>query len=211
MLLAFVGSNAIAHESGLLALTIMGIAQGHMRGVHVDDIFDFEENLTTLPVSLLFILLAARLPWPLPGHLLWEGLAISLSAQLVVQPLTVRVASPGSWVAPHGTTPTLFLAPPCGENTWMCSALGSEESRAIHGPSPRPDGGGRKRVAAGDRNCFETCGTGCPPPTLHTGLGGGGRPRYATAVRWNCASSVEPFSAVVDDWPCWIAWVTASK
>ncbi len=27
----------------------------------------------------------------------------------------------------------------------------------------------------------------------------------------NCSSSVEPFSAVVEDWPCWIAWVTASK
>src|SRR6185312_7401077 len=34
---------------------------------------------------------------------------------------------------------------------------------------------------------------------------------YAAAMRWNWASSVEPFSAVVDDCPCWIAWVTASK
>ena len=27
----------------------------------------------------------------------------------------------------------------------------------------------------------------------------------------NCSSSVEPLSAVVDDWPPWIACVTASK
>jgi len=27
----------------------------------------------------------------------------------------------------------------------------------------------------------------------------------------NCSSSVEPCRAVVDDWPCWMAWVTASK
>ena len=28
---------------------------------------------------------------------------------------------------------------------------------------------------------------------------------------WNCSSSVDPVSAVVEDWPCWIACVTASK
>jgi hypothetical protein len=33
----------------------------------------------------------------------------------------------------------------------------------------------------------------------------------AAARSWNCSSSVEPFSAVVEDWPCWMAWVTASK
>ena len=113
VLLAFAGSNAIAHESGLLTVTIMGIALGNMRGVHVDDILDFKEHLTTLLVSLLFILLAARLPWPLPGHLLWAGFAIFLFAQFVVRPLTVLVASLGSalgwreraliaWVAPRG-------------------------------------------------------------------------------------------------------------
>lgn len=113
VLLAFVGSNAVAHESGLLTVTIMGIALGNMRGVHVDDILDFKEHLTTLLVSLLFILLAARLPWPLPGHLLWEGVAIFLVAQFVVRPLSVLTASLGSalnwreraligWVAPRG-------------------------------------------------------------------------------------------------------------
>ncbi|MEW9571841.1 cation:proton antiporter [Rhodanobacter sp. Si-c] len=113
VLLAFTGSNAIAHESGLLTVTIMGIALGNMRGVHIDDILDFKEHLTTLLVSLLFILLAARLPWPLPGHLLWEGLVIFLFAQFAVRPLTVVIASFGSalnwreraligWVAPRG-------------------------------------------------------------------------------------------------------------
>ncbi|MBA2079765.1 MAG: sodium:proton antiporter [Rhodanobacter sp. 68-29] len=113
VLFAFVGSNAIAHESGLLTVTIMGIALGNMRGVHIDDILDFKEHLTTLLVSLLFILLAARLPWPLPGHLLLAGLAIFLFAQFVVRPVTVLVSSFGSaldwreraligWVAPRG-------------------------------------------------------------------------------------------------------------
>ncbi|MFC4526150.1 sodium:proton antiporter [Dyella halodurans] len=113
VLLAFSLSNAITHESGLLAVTVMGIALGNMRDVHIDDILDFKENLTTLLVSVLFILLAARLDWPLPDGVLWSGIAIFLAAQLVVRPLTVAIASAGSslswreraliaWVAPRG-------------------------------------------------------------------------------------------------------------
>lgn len=113
VLLAFTGSNWLAHDSGLLTVTIMGVALGNMRNVHVDDILDFKEHLTTLLVSMLFLLLAARLPWPLPGDLLWKGAVIFLVAQFVVRPLSVLVASLGgglnwreraliSWVAPRG-------------------------------------------------------------------------------------------------------------
>ena len=113
VLFAFSVSNAITHESGLLAVTIMGIALGNMRGVHIDDILDFKENLTTVLVSLLFILLAARLHWPLPDGMLGAGIALFAIAQLVVRPLAVMLASLGSdlswrergliaWVAPRG-------------------------------------------------------------------------------------------------------------
>jgi NhaP-type Na+/H+ or K+/H+ antiporter len=113
VLLAFSLSNAITHESGLLTVTVMGIALGNMRGVHIDDILDFKENLTTLLVSTLFILLAARLSWPLPDGMLWSGIAIFVVAQLVVRPVTATIASIGSalnwreraliaWVAPRG-------------------------------------------------------------------------------------------------------------
>jgi len=113
VLLAFTVSNAITHESGLLTVTIMGIALGNMRGVHIDDILDFKENLTTLLVSTLFILLAARLQWPLPDGMLWSGIAIFIVAQLIVRPVTAVLACIGSalnwreraliaWVAPRG-------------------------------------------------------------------------------------------------------------
>ncbi len=113
VLLAFSASNALTHESGLLAVTIMGIALGNMRGVHIDDILDFKENLTTVLVSVLFILLAARLAWPLPHGMLLAGVMLFGFAQLVVRPVTVALASIGSgltwreraligWVAPRG-------------------------------------------------------------------------------------------------------------
>ncbi len=113
VLVAFSLSNTLSHESGLLAVTVMGIALGNMRGVHIDDILDFKENLTTLLVSSLFILLAARLHWPLPHGMLWAGIAIFLLAQLIVRPVIVAIACVGSslswreraliaWVAPRG-------------------------------------------------------------------------------------------------------------
>ena len=33
----------------------------------------------------------------------------------------------------------------------------------------------------------------------------------AARASWNCSSSVEPFSATVEDCPPWMVWVTASK
>ncbi|UPG94816.1 cation:proton antiporter [Luteibacter aegosomatissinici] len=113
VLIAFSVSNAIAHESGLLAVTIMGIALGNMRDVHIDDIMDFKEHLTTLLVSTLFILLAARLDWPLPQGTLAAGIMIFAVAQLIIRPLSVWISSLGSgltwreralvaWVAPRG-------------------------------------------------------------------------------------------------------------
>jgi NhaP-type Na+/H+ or K+/H+ antiporter len=113
VLLSFTVSNDIAHDSGLLTVTVMGIALCNMRDVHIDDILDFKEHLTVLLVSMLFILLAARLTWPLPPSTLWAGMAIFLAAQFVVRPITVIVSSMGStmtwreralisWVAPRG-------------------------------------------------------------------------------------------------------------
>ncbi|MBB6241021.1 sodium:proton antiporter [Rhodanobacter sp. MP1X3] len=113
VLLAFSLSNVITHESGLLAVTIMGIALGNARGVHIDDILDFKENLTTVLVSVLFILLAARLHWPLPPGMLGAGIALFVIAQLVVRPISVALSSLGSglnwreraligWIAPRG-------------------------------------------------------------------------------------------------------------
>ncbi|NII10894.1 sodium:proton antiporter [Oleiagrimonas sp. C23AA] len=93
---AFTSSNALTHESGLLAVTIMGIVIGNLRGVHIDDIMDFKENLSTLLVSVLFIVLAARLSWPLPDGTLLTGIWVFLAAQFVARPLSVLVATVGS-------------------------------------------------------------------------------------------------------------------
>ncbi len=93
---AFTLSNQLAHESGLVAVTIMGITLGNLRGIHIDHIMDFKEHLSTLLVSLLFVVLAARLHWPLPPGMLMAGILVFLAAQFVIRPVSIAVATFGS-------------------------------------------------------------------------------------------------------------------
>lgn len=110
---AFALSNTLTSESGLLAVTVMGIALGNVRDIHMDDILYFKENLSTVLVSLLFIVLAARMAWPLPDGVLTAGLLLYLAAQFVIRPLSVGIATLGSqlnwrerllasWISPRG-------------------------------------------------------------------------------------------------------------
>ena len=112
VLLAFATSNALFEESGLLAVTVMGMVMANMRGLHIDDILDFKEHLSTLVISMLFIVLAARLQWPTPAVLL-AGAGVLAGALFVVRPLSVLIGTIGSnlswreralvaWMAPRG-------------------------------------------------------------------------------------------------------------
>ncbi len=92
---AFTLSNQLAHESGLVAVTLMGITLGNVRRIHIDHIMDFKEHLSTLLVSLLFVVLAARLHWPLPPGMLMAGILVFLVAQFLIRPFTVLVGTVG--------------------------------------------------------------------------------------------------------------------
>ncbi|MEO7063691.1 MAG: sodium:proton antiporter [Dokdonella sp.] len=113
VLVAFAGANEFAHESGLLAVTVMGMILANLRDLSIEDILSFKEHLSTLLISALFILLAARLTWPLPPGTLFAGIAILGIAQLIARPLAVLASSVGgalnwreravvAWVAPRG-------------------------------------------------------------------------------------------------------------
>ncbi|HOT77015.1 MAG TPA: sodium:proton antiporter, partial [Candidatus Wallbacteria bacterium] len=57
----FTGSNILMEESGLLAITVMGIMLANQKKVDVKNILVFKENLRVLLISILFILLSSRL------------------------------------------------------------------------------------------------------------------------------------------------------
>lgn len=58
---AYVLSDHFQSESGLLAVTLMGLALDNQKQVSVKHIVEFKENLRVLVISAIFILLAARL------------------------------------------------------------------------------------------------------------------------------------------------------
>lgn len=110
---AFALSNHLQAESGLIAVTAMGMWLGNMRGVPVDEILNFKESLSVLLISGLFIVLAARVE---PAQMLalgWGAVAVLAAVQLLIRPLKVGVSTLGSklswrerlliaWIAPRG-------------------------------------------------------------------------------------------------------------
>lgn len=108
----FVGPSLLQHESGLLSVTLMGVVLANQRIVVLEHVIEFKENLRTLLISCLFILLGARLP---AEELRFDGrnLAFALVLILLVRPLMVAVATRGTrlswrervfvgWMAPRG-------------------------------------------------------------------------------------------------------------
>lgn len=109
----FTLSNSIQHESGLLTVTVMGIWLANMRDVSLEEILYFKESLSVLLISVLFIVLAARLDFQRFLHLGWQVVFIFLSIQFLARPLSVMISSLGSqlkwperhmlaWIAPRG-------------------------------------------------------------------------------------------------------------
>ena len=109
----FIASNRVMHESGLLAVTLMGMGLANMKGVDVRQILHFKENLSVLLISGLFILLAARLDINALLGLGPAALLVLLLIQFVARPLNVALSTWGSplswrerallsWIAPRG-------------------------------------------------------------------------------------------------------------
>ncbi len=113
VLTVFTAANLIAEESGLLAVTAMGILLANMRNVPLVDVLHFKESLTILFISGLFILLAARIEPAMFSAVGFGALLVWLTIQFVAQPLKVWVCTIGAgmswqeklltaWIGPRG-------------------------------------------------------------------------------------------------------------
>lgn len=109
----FVLSNLIQQETGLLAVTVMGVAVANMRLDSLRDIHPFKENVTVLLISGVFVLLSASLDFEVLRLFEWRFLAFLLALLFLVRPATVLVALAFSkipwnerllvaWIAPRG-------------------------------------------------------------------------------------------------------------
>ncbi len=113
VLLVFALSNAVQHEAGLLAVTLMGMVLGNLELPNFEEMRRFKEYITILLVSSVFVLLTADLDPVTISHLDWHAIALVASMLIVVRPLSILLATIGadmkwnerlllSWIAPRG-------------------------------------------------------------------------------------------------------------
>ncbi|WP_068116513.1 cation:proton antiporter [Tropicimonas marinistellae] len=92
----YVGTDLIAHESGLLAVTVMGLVIANSDLPSFTELRRFKEHATILLVSGVFILLAADMDLAVLAQLDWRAVAFLITVILVVRPATVLASLAGS-------------------------------------------------------------------------------------------------------------------
>jgi len=113
VLAAYAASNRLEPESGLLTVTVMGVWLANMKRVDLEEILDFKESLSILLISVLFIILAARIDLTAFATLGWSALFVFAAIQFLARPLNAQVAALDSkltwperhilaWIAPRG-------------------------------------------------------------------------------------------------------------
>ncbi len=114
VLLVFVLSDVFAHESGLLAVVVMGMVMGNMNLPNLKELLYFKESLSVLLISILFILLAANINISdMELMYTWQTAILFLVIVFVIRPIGVFLSSRGSglklneklfigWVGPRG-------------------------------------------------------------------------------------------------------------
>lgn len=109
----FALSDLLEAESGLLSVTVMGVWLANSKNLDLEDILDFKETLSVLLISLLFIILAARMDLDRLLEIGWPALGVFAVIQFLVRPISVQLCAMGSklsmperhllsWVAPRG-------------------------------------------------------------------------------------------------------------
>ncbi|MCE2613569.1 cation:proton antiporter [Flavobacteriaceae bacterium D16] len=114
VLLVFVESDIFAHESGLLAVVVMGMVMGNLNLPNIKELLYFKESLSVLLISILFILLAANINISdLELIYNWNTAILFAVIVFVVRPLGVFLSTRKStlklnekmfigWVGPRG-------------------------------------------------------------------------------------------------------------
>ena len=110
----FVLSDIFAHESGLLAVVVMGMVLGNFNSAYLKELLYFKESLSVLLISILFILLAANINFE---ELLliydWNTDILFAIVVFLIRPLGVFLSTRNSklklnekifisWVGPRG-------------------------------------------------------------------------------------------------------------
>jgi NhaP-type Na+/H+ or K+/H+ antiporter len=129
------GANLIQAESGLLAVTCMGILLANQKQVVIKHIIEFKEALRDLLIGALFVMLAARLALQDLADAALPAIAFLVFSILIVRPLGIFASTFRSdlrlreklflsWMAPRGV---------------VAAAVASALALKLQGHSPKPE------------------------------------------------------------------------
>jgi NhaP-type Na+/H+ or K+/H+ antiporter len=93
VLAAFVGADLLQDESGLLAVTVMGIALANQRIAPYRHILEFKEALSVLLISSLFIIMSSRLQQAQLSAIGWRGVLFVVLLMVLVRPISVMLST----------------------------------------------------------------------------------------------------------------------
>lgn len=114
VIFVFVFSDEVMEQTGLLAVTAMGMTMANMNLTSIKQIRHFKENISVLLISGIFVMLTASLsPKVLLEILNWKVLLFVLVMLFIVRPLSIWVSTIGTdltnkeklligWIAPRG-------------------------------------------------------------------------------------------------------------
>ena len=114
VLACFTISDEITHETGLLAVTAMGMTLANMHISSIDDMRHFKENISVLLISTIFVMLTASLSLETLIEIFnWKIIGFVLLMLFVVRPLSIFLSMIGTdlswqektlvgWIAPRG-------------------------------------------------------------------------------------------------------------
>ena len=114
VLSVFVFSDEIMHETGLLAVTAMGMKMANMRLTTLNDVRHFKEDISVLLISGIFVMLTASLDPNVLLEIFNPSIVLYVTAMIfVVRPLSIWISTIGTdltvreklligWIAPRG-------------------------------------------------------------------------------------------------------------
>jgi NhaP-type Na+/H+ or K+/H+ antiporter len=109
----FVTADAVAHETGLLAVTVFGMTMANLRLASIEEMRRFKESIAIILVSGVFVVLTASLTPETIGSIDLKMIAFVLAMMFVVRPVSVFLSTLGAglpwrerllvgWIAPRG-------------------------------------------------------------------------------------------------------------
>tara|TARA_Y100000589_G_scaffold190481_1_gene180424 strand:- start:669 stop:2540 length:1872 start_codon:yes stop_codon:yes gene_type:complete len=111
VLVTFVVCNHFQHESGLVAVTAMGMRMANQDRVNINKIIIFKSELQIILIPILFTLLAARLQWSEISQVNVQSALFLLATIFVARPIAIAVATAAQGIPLKEKIFLAFFAP----------------------------------------------------------------------------------------------------